>query len=336
MSLYLLSRVQYYYKSPIKWYLAHFPTTTSFLAKGALMTGEASPGYMPYPDVAARTARQMSGAKIVAIGREPIDRAWSSYKYNYVHPATDIMKHGEARGIQRGQSDEYYEQHLFSFEEMLRAELAVLKECFAPGGPGQVETERMYGTKSWAKDEFQRRKENKLPPLIDLDETCYGNRVSKDVPRKQWADLLAAHPEKFVDLPHLFLSQALLGRSLYVFPLEWWYITFPKEEIYFICTEEMRDMTGEPINELTQFLGLPSYNFSSVVGEGMYNVGGHKGYDKEVTWDEVEKETEEEFTGEHLSSGEIPLSDAFREELSEFIRPYNERLFDLIGRRCNW
>ena len=332
-----VSVAQYYFKYPMKWYLSHFPTATSFLANGALMTGEASPGYLPYPDVAARTARQMSGSKIVAIGREPIDRAWSSYRYNYVNPATDIMKRGEVHGIERGESDDFYTQYLFSFEEMIKAELKVLKECFAPGGPGQVETEKMYGTQSWAVEEFKRREENGLPPLIDLDETCYGKRISKAVPRKQWADLLAANPEKFVDLPHLFLSQALLGRSLYVFPLEWWYITFPKEEIYFMCTEEMRDLSGEPINQLGQFLGLPSYDFSDVVGEGAFNVGGHKGYDKEVSWAEIEKETEEEPTGDDSSSGgEIPLSDEFRKELAEFIRPYNERLFDLVGRRCNW
>ena len=101
----------------------------------------------------------------------------------------------------------------------------------------------------------------------------------------------------------------------------------------------MRDLTGEPINELTQFLGLPSYNFSSVVGEGMYNVGGHKGYDKEVTWDEVEKEANESTSDETQhspTSGEIPLSDEFRKELQDFIQPYNERLFELIGRRCDW
>lgn len=335
----LSHNTQYYYKYPMKWYLAHFPTATSFLAQGGLVTGEASPGYMPYPDVAARTARLMPGTKIVAIGREPIDRAWSSYRYNYVRPASDIMKRGEAHGIKRGQTDEYYaEHHLFTFEEMLRAELEVLKECFAPGGPGQVESEKIYGSKSWAKAEYKRRQENGLPPLIDLDETCYGDRVSETVPRKQWAHLLEANPEKFVELPHFYLTQALLGRSLYVFPLEWWYLTFPKEDIYFICTEEMRDLSGEPINELTQFLGLPSYDFSSVVGEGMYNVGGHKGYDKEVAWDEVEKEEEEESTGDdHSSNGtEIPLSDEFRQELEDFIRPFNERLFELIGRRCNW
>jgi hypothetical protein len=32
----------------------------------------------------------------------------------------------------------------------------------------------------------------------------------------------------------------------------------------------------------------------------------------------------------------IPLSDQVRQELEDFVRPYNERLFNLVGRRCNW
>ena len=48
--------LQYYSTCPMKWFffLHHFPTTTSFLASGALMTGEASPGYLPYFDVVRR------------------------------------------------------------------------------------------------------------------------------------------------------------------------------------------------------------------------------------------------------------------------------------------
>jgi hypothetical protein len=36
---------RYYATRPMKWYLHHFPTAPSFLAAGALLTGEASPGY---------------------------------------------------------------------------------------------------------------------------------------------------------------------------------------------------------------------------------------------------------------------------------------------------
>jgi hypothetical protein len=63
----------------MKWYLQHFPTTTSFLSSGALMTGEASPGYLPYPDVAKLVHERLarSGVKIITIGRDPIERELS-------------------------------------------------------------------------------------------------------------------------------------------------------------------------------------------------------------------------------------------------------------------
>ena len=41
----------YYRSKSLEWYYGHFPAIESFLGRGALMTGEASPGYMPYPDV---------------------------------------------------------------------------------------------------------------------------------------------------------------------------------------------------------------------------------------------------------------------------------------------
>jgi hypothetical protein len=300
------------------------------------MTGEASPGYLPYPDVAARTARMMPGTKIVAIGRDPLERAYSSYRYNYVGPAVDLMRRGGVHGVPRDQSEDYYrDHHLFSLEELLRAEYAALRECLAPGGPGEVATGRAFGKLSWTRDEYKRRQQHGLPSLVDLDGTCYGKKVSSTVPRKQWASLVAKFPEKLINVPNLFLVQALLGRSLYVFPLEWWYLTFAKEDIYFICTEEMRDHSGEPINQLGQFLGLPSFNFSSTVSEGMFNVGGHEGYDKEVSWEKVEQESQGQASTDEAGT-EIPLSDDFRKELEEFIRPFNERLFELIGRRCNW
>lgn len=37
---------KYYYHRPMNWYLSHFYSTTDFLSSGALMTGEASPGYL--------------------------------------------------------------------------------------------------------------------------------------------------------------------------------------------------------------------------------------------------------------------------------------------------
>jgi len=334
---------KYYSNKGMRWYLSHFPTTESFLSNGGLMTGEASPGYLPYPDVVERTAREMPGTRIINIGRDPLDRSYSSYRYNYVNPALEKLRKGKTSlpDVPRGKSDEYYiETYLYSFEDMMRAELVTLQKCF--GESGIVSTRQKWNSTKWGSAIFDRREKAGLPPLIDLDGQCYGNFINSTVPKAQWNDLVRTKPGKYLNVPNLHLSQAMIGRSLYVYPLEWWYEIFAKEDIYFLCTEEMKDMTGQPIATLaTQFLGLPPYDFGPVVQQGAYNVGGHKGYDKVTTWDTVQKEEgerEEENDNKEKETFEkdesIPLSPEFKKELFKFLNIHNERLFEVIGRRC--
>mmetsp|Transcript_28140 Transcript_28140/g.39587 ORF Transcript_28140/g.39587 Transcript_28140/m.39587 type:complete len:566 (-) Transcript_28140:1409-3106(-) len=328
---------KYYPNYNMEWYLGHFPTTESFLSSGALMTGEASPGYLPYPDVSKLVADRLPGPKIVVIGRDPLDRSWSSYKYNYVTPALERLRRGRHHAVGRGKSDEEYQKYLFTFEELVRAELKNLRDCLKPGGRGELHARNDWYKYDWAKAEFDRRQHEGMPALIELDKHCYGNTVSKTVPRAQWTELVAKNPDKIINMPNIHLVQSIIGRSLYTLPLEWWYANFPSKEIYFVCTEELRDVTGEPMNELGQFLGLPSFNFSDVVGEGMYNVGFNQGYDKPTSWEDVEKaENSEDGFGRRMDKSEIPLPDDLRKEVLEFIQPYNERLFKLTGRTCNW
>jgi hypothetical protein len=315
----------------MSWYLQHFPTTESFLASGALLTGEASPGYIPYPAVANMVARRLPGPRIIAIGREPIDRAYSSYRYSYVTPTMDALRQGNFSGIKGGKPDEEYEQYLFSFEDMVKAELKVLRECFAPDGHGTTESRKKWIEEPWAREEYERRERENLPPMIDIENVCYGTKVNSTVLRKQWAELNAKYPEKVIKDENLHLTQSNIGRSLYTLPLEWWYANFPKEEIYFMCTEELRDLSGRPMNDLGLFLGLPSFNFSHTVRKGAFNVGGHRGFDREISWDKIEQKTNET----EVKQG-IPLSAELLQEVSDFVRPYNERLFELIGRRCDW
>jgi hypothetical protein len=332
------------------------------------MTGEASPGYLPYPDVPNRIRETMgAGAtpRIVVVGRNPIERAYSSYKYNYVTPNIDAMKLGRVKGIAGNSRNSknnnnvvkhntpYYEQFVFSFEEMMRAELTVLRQCLDPQhGAAIVQARETWGSQPWATAEYTRRSNEGLGPMADLDGFCYGDEVVNSTsPRLQWVDLMAQNPTKIIINKDLHLVQSLLGRSIYTLPLEWWYAVFDKQDIYFMCTEELRDLSGAPLNALGSFLGLPTFNFSVAVGEGAFNVAGHKGYDKEVSWDEIEREKESrnkktsggggggednEQDGEPSSSQIIPLSAEFRQELEDFLRPYNERLNALTGKRCNW
>lgn len=314
----------------MQWYLRHFPTTKSFLASGALMTGEASPGYLPYPDVAHLVRARLPGPKIIAVGREPIDRAYSSYRYNYLNPTLNLMKKGNVHGIEKGLSDEDYLEYVFSFEDMVRAELQALRECLDPDTGSAVTGARdAWGDKPWARKEFKRRKEEGEPPLVDLDGYCYGSVINSTVLRRQWIELTAKYPKKVIPNHNLHLTQSFIGRSLYTLPLEWWYAIFTRSDIFFMCTEELSDSSGNPLSELGQFLGLPAFNFSETVSEGAYNVGGHKGYDKEISWETIQEEAKK-------AKENIPLSNDLRNELSEFLSPLNERLFALTGKRCNW
>jgi len=355
----------------MEWYYSWFPKAESFLQHGALITGEASPGYLPYPRAVRSAFERLQGRpKFIAIGRNPLTRMYSSYRYNYCTPALQMLRNGQVPGVRRGQTDQFYEENLFSFEDFIRTELQLLKNCLGePGGFGAQKTRSKWYPEKWTKAEFNRRKEQGLHPLIDLDEVCYGHQVNRTVLRPQWADMQMAHPEKFIPPRNAFLIQAIIGRSLYLFPLEWWYILFDASDILFYCTEDLSNPTK--LNDLSMQLGLPSFDYTSIVNQGAFNVGTNQGYDQATPWDELESDplltgpdsfrtqpttgpmsslssslhdtesssgTEPPPNDEGLEGDDdpIPLSAELRKELLEFIQPFNDRLFQLTGKQCDW
>ena len=70
-----------YYKRGIDWYLAHFPSITD---RPDLLTGEATPNYLRFPQVAQRIKDTFPQTKIIILLRNPIDRAisWHYHKVN--------------------------------------------------------------------------------------------------------------------------------------------------------------------------------------------------------------------------------------------------------------
>lgn len=324
---------KYYSDYPMKWYLSHFPSATTFLSNGALMTGEASPGYLPEPAVAKRLLKWMtyragngpyattSIPKIITIVRNPLERSWSSYKYNYVTPAIEmLMSKDKTSG--KYHHETYYHKFLFSFEELVEAELRNLVECLKPAGTGETETFEAFGWSTDFQKEFQRRFDHNLPKLIAIDDFCYGN----DVPRRQFKHLTDKFPEKVINVPNMHLVQSIVGRSLYVLPLEFWYALYSRDGLYMFCNEDLRNKPAEAVSELSDFLGLPSFDFSSAVREGMFNVGFNSGYDTVTQWNDTD----------FIDSNEIPISSTLRQQFMSFVKPYNERLFALTGRTCLW
>jgi hypothetical protein len=266
--------------------------------------------------------------RIIAIGRHPLERAYSSYRYNYVVPTVAEMRRGRFRHIEAGRiDDQYYKSFLFSFEDMLRAELKVLQSCLAPDSAAVRLARQRWSNRSCFSAEYRRRAVNNLEQLVDLDGFCYEKAANPTFLRSQWTELFQGHPQKVISNVNVHLTQSMIGRSLYVLPLEWWYAIFRRTDIFFMCTEDLSDPSGQSITDLVEFLGLPSHNFSKIVSAGAYNVGGHQGYDTEVSWDMVHNESDDRV---------LPISEKLRNELLDFFRPFNERLFQLTGRICHW
>ena len=331
------------------------------------MAGEASPGYMPYPSVIELLVRRMSPTqqksvdrldayrdsihslpKIITVVRDPVERAVSSYKYNYIVPALNKMKRGHgvtASGepIPSGRTEQFYNNYLYTFEELASAELVTLKECLAPDGRGETYSYDRHGKSHtmFFYDTFQSRANTSTTPLINMDGACYEPTENKSVPRKQWIELANRNPDKILDIPNLQLTQSIVGRGVYVLPLEWWYAVATAGQrddwIHAVCTEEMGDTPIKAMNDVTSFLGLPKFDFKNVTSVGRYNVGGHRGYDTITTVEEGTDESNE--IAKKSSSSDMDLtsiSDELMAKLKEFYRPYNERLFALIGKRCAW
>ena len=263
--------------------------------------------------------------KIITIVRNPLERSWSSYKYNYRQPLIDKLRKKDMKKKENHNDEWYKQKFVFSFEDLIAAELKALQECLKPGGKAERAASYSYGTKQWATPEFSRRNRTGLSHMVVLDESCYGGKVSKSVPRRQWKNMVLQHPNKIINVQNLHLVQSLVGRSLYALPLEWWYALYPKEDLFLFCSEDLRYRTSQSMSSLTNFLGLPTFDFTNVTSTGMYNMGGNTGYDSVTKWDNGTRATED-----------IPISNELRKEYMEFVAPYNERLYEVVGKRCNW
>jgi hypothetical protein len=70
----------YQFNRGIRWYKSYF--SLQKLASEQLITGEASPSYMFYPQVPYRLFNVLPHVKLIAILRNPVDRAYSHYQRN--------------------------------------------------------------------------------------------------------------------------------------------------------------------------------------------------------------------------------------------------------------
>ena len=114
-----------------------------------------------------------------------------------------------------------------------------------------------------------------------------------------------------------FYYQSYVFRSLYHDQLHRWLRLFPRQQLMIIQSERFFASESDTMNEVAKFLGLEPFEF-------------HAADQLQRSWDAGANNV-----------GEKPqaypeLDDATRKILTEFIEPYNQQLYRLIGEEFGW
>jgi hypothetical protein len=102
--------VHYFDKHPgrsLRWYRAHFPTESARTERerrfGApVVTGEGSPYYLFHPHGPARAAAAVPEARVIAMLRDPVERAYSHYRQEYARGFEDADTFERALELEPG------------------------------------------------------------------------------------------------------------------------------------------------------------------------------------------------------------------------------------------
>ncbi|MEI8124455.1 MAG: sulfotransferase domain-containing protein [Parachlamydiaceae bacterium] len=95
-----------------------------------------------------------------------------------------------------------------------------------------------------------------------------------------------------------------LSRGLYAEQIQRWLDYFPKEQVMVISSDDLRKDIQKVTKEVLTFLELPTYN--------------HFNWNRGIT------------------HSYPPMDPILRETLSDYFRPYNAQLEELLGRKFNW
>lgn len=96
-----------------------------------------------------------------------------------------------------------------------------------------------------------------------------------------------------------------LSKSIYIDDLEWWTKFFPKENMIFLKSEDLFNDTLQTVNQSIEFLGLSPLKKLITLGIN---------YEKDVP----------------------KMNPDTKKELLEYFKPYNERLYNFVGKDLGW
>src|SRR4029077_6196383 len=148
-----------------------------------------------------------------------------------------------------------------------------------------------------AYSQFQMARRQGIEPLEDFEEAT---AAEEERLRPEVARLSS---DPYYNSP-AFGGWSYLARSRYAEQLERWLTLFPREQFLFLKAEDLSAEFGETLDAVHDFLGLPAHRF---------------------------EEPKRLHTGEYAE-----MTPDVRARMVEYFRPYNERLYDLLGIDFGW
>ncbi|MEA3400086.1 MAG: sulfotransferase domain-containing protein [Armatimonadota bacterium] len=200
----------------LEWYRAHFPLQSAMeriqREAGGAFTGEASPEYIFHPLAPERISDTLPNVRLIALVRDPVERAWSHYKHAVrieveSLPFEEALKREDERlagQLERMRSDEscdrtyqdfsyisqgIYAEHLQAwFEHFPREQIMIVRseDMFAEPQRVMSEVGAFIGLGEWTPDyrAFNRARPGDMPPEI----------------RRRLTELFAPHNERLSEL----------------------------------------------------------------------------------------------------------------------------------------
>jgi hypothetical protein len=105
-----------HFEKGVEWYRSQFPLPRR-KEERKLITGEATPDYLFYPDAARRAAQVVPQARLIVLLRNPVDRAYSHY-HHQIRKGRETLGFEEALEAEqarlRGETDKMPKDELFT------------------------------------------------------------------------------------------------------------------------------------------------------------------------------------------------------------------------------
>jgi hypothetical protein len=153
-------------------------------------------------------------------------------------------------------------------------------------------------TRTYSHYHHARRRGNES---LDLDEAI-----------RREAERLSGEVERMRDDPryrsHSHEHQSYLARGRYVEQLIEWHQYFPRDRTLIIKSEELYSTPASVLDGVCEFMSIPAIDWTRLADRlGAYNKGSYP-----------------------------PMPRTVRAELKEYFRPFNQRLYDYLGRDFGW